>query len=406
MASTKGDGKVVLVFSICLQPDRCEILAVVVKRNKDLNIRLEIILETDLKLLTICSLYYKSGHERSLEDDVCVEQAEQPYNNEGIDFEDGRSTESDREIAKEEEDLSKVKVIQVQCYDPNKQCLGSGKSFSSPLHGDTPGDGLAISDSSMGRDTSDPRQSSFENSKSQREIGTQDFIDHDRGVSNESSDDNEDNLETDDRITEKKDSNPRSDSSCSDENELSDIECIATNSVSRKNSEITEDTCDANMRNKHSSESFSEYEPAPSSDLKRSQEITVTSVLHCNGNGRIREICIPTSTDSDNDIPHCDVVDDNTSCGDDSEISNEEDYECSNDNDQSDECSATTETIEESRFATVAEGKLETGRSVNSESLNNVQQTDSQNKNYSRSFLKSFIHYFGSMQKINQMTNV
>lgn len=378
MASTKGDGKVVLVFSICLQPDRCEILTVVVKRNKDLNIRLEIILETDLKLLTICSLYYKSGHERSLEDDVCVEQAEQPYNNEGIDFEDGRSTESDREIAKEEEDLSKVKVIQVQCYDPNKQCLGSGKSFSSPLHGDTPGDGLAISDSSMGRDTSDPRQSSFENSKSQREIGTQDFIDHDRGVSNESSDDNEDNLETDDRITERKDSNPRSDSSCSDENELSDIECIATNSVSRKNSEITEDTCDANMRNKHSSESFSEYEPAPSSDLKQSQEIIVTSVLHGNGNGRIREICIPTITDSDNDIPHCDVVDDNTSCGDESEINNEEDYECSIDNDQSDECSAMTETKEESRFATVAEGKLETGRSVNSESLNNVQQTDSQ----------------------------
>ena len=241
MASTTGDRKVVLVFSICLQPDRCEILAVVVKRNKDLNIRLEIILETDLKLSTICSLYYKSGHERSLEDDVCVEQAEQPYNNEGIDFVDGRSTESDREIAKEEEDLSKVKVIQVQCYDPNKQCLGSGKSFSSPLHGDTPGDGLAISDSSMGRDTSDPRQSPFENSKSQREIGTQDFIDHDRGLSNESSDDNEDNLETDDRITEKKDSNPRSDSSCSDENKLSDIECIATNSVSRKNSEITEE---------------------------------------------------------------------------------------------------------------------------------------------------------------------
>ena len=37
-----------------------------------------------------------------------------------------------------------------------------------------------------------------------------------------------------------------------------------------------------------------------------------------------------------------------------------------------------TETKEESRFATVAEWKLETGRSVNSESLNNVQQTDSQ----------------------------
>ena len=54
VASTKGDRKVVLVFSICLQPDRCEILAVVVKRNKVLNIRLEIILETDLKLFTIC----------------------------------------------------------------------------------------------------------------------------------------------------------------------------------------------------------------------------------------------------------------------------------------------------------------------------------------------------------------
>lgn len=314
-----------------------------------------------------------------MEDDVCAEHSEQPYNNEGIEFEDGRSTESDREIAKEEEDLSKLKVIQVQCYDPSKQFLGFGKSFSSPLHGDTPGDGLAISDSSTGHDTSDPRQSPFENSKSPREMGTQNFIDHDRGVSNESSDDSEDNLETDDRITEKKDSNPRPDSSCSDENELSDIECIATNSVSRKNSEITEDTCDANMRNKHSSESFSEYEPAPSSDLKQSQEIIVTSILHSNGNGRIREICIPTSTDSDNDIPHCDVVDD-TSCGDESEINNEEDYECSNDNDQSDECSAMTETKEESRFATVPEGKLETGRSVitASESLHNVQQTHSQ----------------------------
>ena len=318
-----------------------------------------------------------------MEDDLCAEHAEQPYNNEGIEFEDGRSTESDREIAKEEEeeDLSKVKVIQVQCYDPNKQFLGFGKSFSSPLHCDTPGDGLAISDSSTGRDqTSDPRRSPFENSESPREMGTQDFIHHDQGVSNESSDDNGDNLETDDRITEKKDLNPSPDSSCSDENELSDIECIATNSVSRKNSKITEDTCGANMRKKHSSESFSEYEPTPSSDLKQSQEITVTSVLHNNGNGRIREICIPTSTDSDNDIPHCDVVDDKTSCGDESEIKNEEDYKCSNDNDQSDECSAMTKTIEESRFAMVAEGKLKTGRSVDIQSLNNVQQTDSQSK--------------------------
>lgn len=328
-----------------------------------------------------------------MENDVCAEHAEQPYNNEGMtegmESEDGRGTESDRQMTKEEEDLSKVKVIQVQSYDPNKQFLGSGKSFSSPLHEDTSGDGLAISDSSTGRYTSDPRQSPFENSESSHEMGTQDFIDHDGGVSSESSDDNEDNLETDARITEKKDS------SCSDENELSDIECIATNSVSRKNSEITEeDISDANMRNKHSSESFSEYEPAPSNELKQSQEITVTSVLHSNDNGRIREICIPTNTDSDYDISHCDVVDDNTSCGDESEFSNEEDYECSNDDDHSDECCAMTETTEKSQFAMVAEGKLKTGRSVNIESLIKVQQTDSRSKNYSRPFLKYFNSLF------------
>ena len=42
----------------------------------------------------------------------------------------------------------------------------------------------------------------------------------------------------------------------------------------------------------------------------------------------------------------------------------------------------------------VAEGKLKTGRSVNIESLIKVQQTDSQSKNYSRSFLKSFNSLF------------